>query len=77
MAVASSSTLTDSQVSKIQQDSDFSIKSESVTPKLGTHLPSFSESGANVWQTLLNGLFCLRTTISCLFDLLILLQSPP
>lgn len=39
--------------------------------------PHFAESGANVWQTLLNGLFCLRTTISCLFDLLILLQSPP
>ncbi|ADV21858.1 centromere/microtubule-binding protein CBF5 [Cryptococcus gattii E566] len=36
MAVASSSALTDSQVSKIQQDSEFTIKSESVTPKLDT-----------------------------------------
>jgi len=34
--MASTSALSNSKVSELQQSGDFSIKSESVTPKLGT-----------------------------------------
>jgi hypothetical protein len=57
--------LSNAQVSELQQQGEFAIKSESVTPKLGTFVGSGSQldQRSNL-QTLHNGLCSSRTTTS-------------